>query len=77
MVGRTFVDKLQAQCRTLAALPGVLGRARPELRSDIRSFPYKGYVIFFRYADETFEVVNVLESHRDPIDVFSPDAFHH
>lgn len=64
-VARVFVDRLQQQCGRLAALPGTLGRARPELRPDIRSFPFRGYVIFFRYQDETLEVVNVLEGHRD------------
>ena len=42
-----------------------MGRARPELRADIRSFAFRGYVIFFRCGAETFEVVNVLEGHRD------------
>jgi len=64
------VDGLREQCRKLASLPGTLGRARPELRSDMRSFPYKGYVIFFRYAGDRFEVVNVLEGHRDTISYF-------
>jgi toxin ParE1/3/4 len=40
-------------------------RPRPELRSDIRSFPFKGYVIFFRYHAGRFEVVNILDGHRD------------
>jgi toxin ParE1/3/4 len=71
-VGRGFVDVLREQCRKLASLPGTLGRSRPELRSDIRSFPFKGYVIFFRYVEETFEVVNVLEGHRD-IDAYFRD----
>ena len=62
---RLFVDRLQQQCVKLASLPGMLGRARPELRPDIRSFPYRGYIIFFRYDAETVEVVNVLEGHRD------------
>jgi len=31
----------------------------------MRSFPYKGYVIFFRYVADRFEVVNILEGHRD------------
>jgi plasmid stabilization system protein ParE len=44
-VGRRFVDRLRRQCAKLAALSGTLGRARPELRPDIRSFPFKGYVI--------------------------------
>ena len=46
-------------------LPGTLGTARPELRPDIRSMPYGGYVIFFRYADGRLEIVNVLSASRD------------
>lgn len=68
-IARRFVDALRQQCRTLASLPGTLGRPRPELRPDIRSAPFKGYIIFFRYRDDAFEVVNVLEGHRD-IDAF-------
>jgi plasmid stabilization system protein ParE len=56
---------LRQQCRDLAALPGTLGRPRPELRPDIRSFPHKGYVILFRYVADTFEVANIIEGHRD------------
>ncbi len=64
-VARAVVNRLQQQCGKLGALPGTLGRARPELRPDIRSFPFRGYIIFFRYHAQTFEVVNVLEGHRD------------
>lgn len=64
-IGRRFVGELRQKCRILASLPGTLGRARPELRSDIRSTPFKGYIIFFRYIDDRFEVVNILEGHRD------------
>jgi hypothetical protein len=61
--------KIIAKCEHLATLTGLLGRGRPELRPDIRSTPFKGYLIFFRYLpSETnrhiFEVVNVVESHR-------------
>jgi toxin ParE1/3/4 len=54
-------------------LPGTLGRSRPELRPDIRSFAFKGYVIFFRYEGTTFDVVNVLEGHRDVVTYFRDD----
>jgi plasmid stabilization system protein ParE len=64
-IARAFVDRLQQQCRRLASLPGTLGRGRPEFQPDIRSFPYRGYIVFFRYEADTFEVVNVLEGHRD------------
>ena len=64
-IGRDFVDQLRHRCHELADLPGMLGRLRPELRPDIRSTVFKGYVVFFRYVDDRFEVVNILESHRD------------
>jgi toxin ParE1/3/4 len=63
--GQGFVALLRQQCRKLSALPGTLGRARPELLPEIRSFAFRSYVIFFRYAEDRFEVVNVLEGHRD------------
>jgi len=63
--GRRFTDQLRQKCAHLASLPGTLGRPRPELHADLRSFAFKGYVIFFRYAGDAFEVVNVPEGHRD------------
>ena len=51
----------------------MLGRARPELRPDIRSFAFGSYVIFFRYKGQVFEVVNVLEGHRDIEEHFKHD----
>ncbi|GGF28579.1 hypothetical protein GCM10011611_38290 [Aliidongia dinghuensis] len=68
-VADRFVRQLRQHCHKLASLPGTLGRARPELLPDIRSVPYRGYVIFFRYVDERFEVVDILEGHRD-VDAF-------
>lgn len=64
-VGEAFVRKLRNQCHKLASMPITMGRARPELRTDIRSVPHKGYVIFFRYEGDKFEVVNIVEGHRD------------
>lgn len=64
-VATAFTDGLREKCRDLARLPGVLGRARPELREDIRSFPHQGYIIFFRYRGDTLEIVNVLHGSRD------------
>lgn len=71
-LAQDFVVRLRRQCRHLADLPGTLGRARPELRPDIRSFPFGNYVIFFRYLDGVFEVVNILEGHRD-IEQYIPE----
>lgn len=75
-IGIRFAEELRSKCTQLAALPGTLGRPRPELRPDLRSFPYKGYIIFFRYLPDVFEVVNILEGHRDLPTYFTEDASH-
>ncbi len=68
-LGEGFVAAIREQCARLASLPGTLGRERSELRADLRSIAFKGYIIFFRYRGENFEVTTVLEGHRD-IDAF-------
>lgn len=40
-VAQSFVAQLRRRCHEPAALPGTLGRARPELRPDIRSIAFK------------------------------------
>jgi toxin ParE1/3/4 len=64
-IGQAVVQRLRAKCHALAALQGTLGRARPELRPGIRGFPYLGYVIFFRYVGDRFEVVEHYRGRRD------------
>jgi toxin ParE1/3/4 len=60
-----FVRELQSACRRLAEAPITMGRPRPELRPDLRSFSSGNYIIFFRYRGDILEIVNVLEGHRD------------
>jgi toxin ParE1/3/4 len=67
-------SKLQERCFRLAKLPGTLGRARPELRKDIRNLPYSGYVIFSRCVEDRLEIVNILEGHRDIDSFLGPGA---
>ncbi len=61
----SFTGELRRKCADLAASPIRTGRARNELRPDLRSHPYKSYVIFFRYVGDVLEVVNMIEGHRD------------
>ena len=47
-----------------------MGRARPDLLPDVRSVPFRNYLIFLRYAPsvevrDTLEIVNVLHASRD------------
>lgn len=65
-VARNFVATLRRRCHELAASPGTIGRARPELGSGIRSVSHKGYVIFFRYVGDRFEEVHGLVTQVPP-----------
>jgi toxin ParE1/3/4 len=62
---QSTVAALRKKSRQLAELSGTLGRPRPEVRAEIRSFPFRGYVIFFRYADDQLVVINILSARRD------------
>jgi toxin ParE1/3/4 len=48
-------------------LPGqpLLGRLRPELALNLRSFPVDNHVIFYRPIDAGIEVARVLHGARD------------
>ena len=71
--GKQFLGQLKAKVRHLASLPATLGRPRPELGEDLRGFPFKNYILFFRYRSGRFELVNVLHGSRD-IDAYFADA---
>jgi toxin ParE1/3/4 len=51
-----------------------MGVSRVDLAPDLRSAVFENYVIFFRYAEDRFEVVNILEGHRDIPEYFSPST---
>ncbi|MEG3175966.1 type II toxin-antitoxin system RelE/ParE family toxin [Sphingomonas sp. RB3P16] len=70
-VARAFVKRLGERCSKVAALPGTLGSARPELGPDVRSTPHKAYVIYFRYLGNMVEIVGILDAHRDALAYFT------
>jgi toxin ParE1/3/4 len=72
-IGSDFAGQIRAKCRSFALLPGVLGTPRPELAGGLRSFPFKDYVILFRYAEGMIEVINVLSGRRDIAGYFADD----
>jgi plasmid stabilization system protein ParE len=69
-VAERLMRELRGKCAQLAAAPIQLGRTRADLRPDLRSYPHKSYVIFFRYDGG----VRVIESHRDIPPLFGDDA---
>ena len=72
--GDKFAQALKEQCVKLATLPGQLGRIRADLGLNIRSFPFCGYVLVFRYVDGGIDILRVLHGHRDVIAYFGDDA---
>ncbi len=48
----------------LAQFPEI-GKARHELSKELRSFPVKPYVIFYKQVKDTIEIVRVLHQSRD------------
>jgi len=59
-----WVDELDTAFGRLAT-QRLMGRARPELAPDLRSFPFQRYVIFYVPLPDGIDVVRVLHSARD------------
>ncbi len=70
-VSRKFIARLRAHCDHLASLPFRMGTERPDLGPEVRSSAFEAYVVFFRYRGDHFEVVNIIEGHRDMPGYFS------
>lgn len=59
-----LIRSINAKCELLSGNPRI-GRARPELRSDLRSFPYGAYIILYRVIENGMEVVRVVHAARN------------
>ncbi|WP_425568676.1 type II toxin-antitoxin system RelE/ParE family toxin [Pontibacter saemangeumensis] len=60
-----IIDEISATCRHLAQSP-LIGRARSELRKDLRGFPARTYLIFYDVVAANHIVVRrVLHQRRD------------
>ena len=67
------IDQIEAAEDRLALFPN-LGRARPEIAIDLRSWPIGEYLIFYRVERDRLEIVRVLHGARDLGDLFETDA---
>ena len=61
---RRFIERLTQKFVALGRNP-MIGRARPDLRPDLRSFPYGAYLILYRAIDEGVEIVRVVHGARN------------
>ena len=60
-----FVERLRLRCEEIAALPFPMGQRRIDLRTDVHSSAFEGYVLFLRYQDATLQVVRIVKGDRD------------
>lgn len=67
-----FAARVHQEFRTLARQP-MMGRERPELLPNLRSFAVEKYVIFYLPRPRGIEVVRVLHGARDLRLFFEPE----
>lgn len=67
-----FASRIHKEFRMLSGQPR-MGRERPELLADLRSFPVGRYVIFYLPRSRGIEVVRVLHGARDLKPLFEQD----
>jgi toxin ParE1/3/4 len=62
-----FIESIRRHCYLLASVP-LMGRARPDMGQDIRSFPHGRYIVFYRFrsAIDRVEVLRVWHGRRLP-----------
>jgi len=68
-----FLRKLYAKLETLAQNP-YIGRIRDELLPELRSFPFRNYLIFYFPLTNGIEVVRVLYGRRDIERIFAEEG---
>jgi len=59
-----FLDQLEETCEMLVKHP-LIGRPRPELGKNVRSFPVGNYLIFYVPGAEGIDVARVIYGGRD------------
>jgi toxin ParE1/3/4 len=65
-----IIREIGAACSLLEQHP-FGGRAREEIRSDLRSVVANPHVIFYRVRDDIAEIVRVLDGRQDLGEIFS------
>ncbi len=68
-----ILDVIDRRC-SLLAQHKKMGRARPELSPELRSFPVGRYVLYYRPEAEGIELVRVLDGARDVEALFDSDG---
>lgn len=67
-----FIDTINQKFQLLADSPQ-LGRRRPELAPELRSFPSGNYIIFYRSTTEGILIIRVIHGARDINSIFAEE----
>lgn len=59
-----FIQRLTDTFRRLAEMPG-MGRKRDDLMPDLRSFPVRAYLVFYRQAGDEIHIIRIMHGARD------------
>ena len=59
-----FIDRIADTCNLLAENP-LMGRSRPELAPDLRSFPVGNYMILYQPPDDGVQIIRIISAARD------------
>ena len=61
----SFIHEIIDFCKQELAMNPRIGRGRDDLNQNLRSFPFRKYVIFYRYHIHHLEIIHVIHSARD------------
>lgn len=67
-----LIDEVHAATKLLAQQP-LMVRLRPEFGAKLRSFPLRGYVVFYRPAENGVAVARILHGARDLAQISMPE----
>lgn len=68
-VADKFLNLILEQCQLICSAPEI-GRIRDELLPGIRSFPIKRYIVYYRVAAQSIEIIRILSGYRDIDSIF-------
>jgi toxin ParE1/3/4 len=67
-----LLSAINQKCSRLAQFP-MMGRGRPELGLNMRSFPIAPYLVFYTPIENGVEIVRVISGYQDLTGLFADD----
>ena len=68
-----FIDRIRDVCKESLAVFPKIGSPRDYLQKGILAFPYKKYMIYYRYQNKRVEIIRILHGSLDMERVFQTD----